>query len=194
MGVLCLRHFSDTTDVHPLHREPGAIRARVGDHHYRSHFSIYDQNPGPCVELRGLADAAFVRAVSGLVAAIVPAADRIDAADYACLRRYAPSTRRRRILCLSLRMGTRSQRDLFHFRDRVLPLDLRVRALPRFVGEVGIRSGVAMRVQVWPVQLGFATSFQRERIASNSRLPSGADTASTFAAMRSGFVVPTIAV
>src|ERR1022692_1269492 len=47
VGLLCLQHLSDTTDVHSLHCEPGAVRARVGDHHHRSDLSIHDQDPGP---------------------------------------------------------------------------------------------------------------------------------------------------
>ena len=43
------------------------------------------------MELRRLTDAAVVCAVSGLIAAIVPTADRIDAADDARYGDWAPS-------------------------------------------------------------------------------------------------------
>lgn len=72
------------------------------------------------------------------LAAWLPAPDGLDTADHSIIRRYAAGYRKWRVFGLAFPMGSWIERGLFHIRDHVLPLDVRVGAIARTVGENGI--------------------------------------------------------
>ena len=86
----------------------------------------------------GISDAAIVRLLSVELVARLPAPDGLDTTDHSIIRRYAAGYRKWRIFSLALPMGSRIERDLFHLCDHFLPLDVRVGAIARTVGENGI--------------------------------------------------------
>lgn len=137
-ALLSLQHLSIDAEVDPIHTEPDSVRTYDG---YRSHWfglPLHHEATGNGVELRRHIDAAIVRLLPVELAAWLPAPDGLDTADHSIIRRYAAGYRKWRVFGLAFPMGSWIERGLFHIRDHVLPLDVRVGAIARTVGENGI--------------------------------------------------------
>jgi len=138
VALLSLQHLSINAEVDPIHTEPDSVRAYDGYRRHRLGLPLYHEATGDGVELCRHIDAAIVRLLPVEFAAKLPPPDGVDITDDSIIRSYAAGYRKRRVFGLALQMGSWIERGLFRICDHVLPLDVRVGAISRTVGENGI--------------------------------------------------------